>query len=729
MLTSERFSQVTNETWKLLEANLTADLWVRADVDHFLERYKGPPLEKAKLCQRCSDLHFEDKIDGRPFDVPTRSLFVADMAAIDFSCALCQFLQRLTPGYNHHILCERPEGTREEITFSSSVVPDLNPVDLSSPRDASRWLEFSAYRDIPTEKTKGDQNWPNDPEIVNLGALKAKYELCKAEHGAVCGVRKLPPVKGLQLINCETMKREAATANMEYVALSYVWGPAQQRIYLDDKAMSEQLLPRTIRDAASLTLQLGFKHLWVDQVCINQQGAHKMEQIRQMHRIYRNAEITIIAAAGSHSDYGIPGSPGTPRLPQILFRIGNRLFIEKKIDPVCRIKYTPWIHRGWTLQEEVMSTRTIFFTDREAWFSCACMAPIHGREYTDAEYRPHFKNPLAFRRKERAAKTLLTPLCTVSIDMGRYNGTLEYITLVEDYSDRDLTVTNDVINAFSGILEMFEQSNPPVYHIWGSPILPPHHLIWDSHEGSGEYRVSNPQSPSLEGFLRGLCFQRHNDRTGSGLLARRPGFPSWSWAGWIGRIHFRYLHAEDDGKHPDTGISIVVERTDGTILSWAEFEKLAYLKKYPETISRFIHISAWTMAVKLKNRKSRDDRSKFCLYQVIQTSNGREYNKVEFMNQKSDDPDIEELQLLSTKTYAAILVSDIERLFNRQRRVYFMLVEIKTDHVERVGILQLSWHFQYWASENIQLLDTDILSEKGIDIDGLKLQWKETRLG
>lgn len=587
-------------------------------------------------------------------------------------------------------------------------MPDPKSVDMPGPRDASKWLKFSAYRDVSLFFLDFDEHWPKYSEMVNLDALKSKFELCKTKHKAICGARKSPPVSDLLLIDCETMKREVATADMEYVALSYVWGPARQMTYLDGATLNEQLLPRTIRDAANITLRLGFKYLWVD-------------QIRQMHHIYRNSEITIIAAAGDHSDYGIPGCPGMPRLPQIRCRIGDRLYVEQKIDPKWRIQETPWLYRGWTLQEEVMARRTIVFTDREAWFSCACMTPMLGREFSDIKDGSRYSRGRKFGESEPEKNPFLPPYRFFKQTNPEFNISRMFIDLVKSYSLRDLTVRDDVINAFSGILGMFEESNPPVYHIWGSPILPPDHTLV-----LPKTIVPKPRNPSLEGFIRGLCF-RDFGFTRHRPLVRRPGFPSWSWTGWIGLICFRYLESADDGCYPDTGISIAVERTDGTILSWAEFEELAYLKKYPEKISQFIHVQAWTMAVKLENHRLRGNHPP-CLYHVFKTFRGKVYNEVEFIRQKREDFETEELHLLASKTYTAILMSSIDRLLSR-KIVYFMLVEMKTDHAERVGILRLQESVQRQVSKKRLSLDPDIMSKRDINAGGLKLQWKEIRLG
>jgi len=67
-------------------------------------------------------------------------------------------------------------------------------------------------------------------------------------------------------------------------------------------------LPNTIEDAISVTQQLGFRYLWIDRYCINQQDkTHATQQIEQMGSIYRNSEITIIAACGKDPSHGLPG--------------------------------------------------------------------------------------------------------------------------------------------------------------------------------------------------------------------------------------------------------------------------------------------------------------------------------------------------------------------------------------------------------------------------------------
>jgi hypothetical protein len=71
-------------------------------------------------------------------------------------------------------------------------------------------------------------------------------------------------------------------------------------------------LPYTIADAITLTRLLGYRHLWIDEYCIDKGSSrHKMEQINRMDEIYKGADLTIVAAAGKDKAYGLPGVNST----------------------------------------------------------------------------------------------------------------------------------------------------------------------------------------------------------------------------------------------------------------------------------------------------------------------------------------------------------------------------------------------------------------------------------
>jgi hypothetical protein len=91
------------------------------------------------------------------------------------------------------------------------------------------------------------------------------------------------------LIDCHTHTLVPAEIH-PYVALSYVWGLSSE--ISDDSDKLPDSLPLTIEDAITVPLKLGFRYLWIDRHCINQQRKEEVaEQVGRMDLIYQNAEL------------------------------------------------------------------------------------------------------------------------------------------------------------------------------------------------------------------------------------------------------------------------------------------------------------------------------------------------------------------------------------------------------------------------------------------------------
>jgi hypothetical protein len=96
-----------------------------------------------------------------------------------------------------------------------------------------------------------------------------------------------------------------------YVALSYCWDQVETHWVLP-KAQSQlpkhsyqlKVLPKSIRDAIAITQKLGIRFLWVDSLCIIQQGdggEDFRKESTTMHTVYDNATLTIAAAGKQFS--------------------------------------------------------------------------------------------------------------------------------------------------------------------------------------------------------------------------------------------------------------------------------------------------------------------------------------------------------------------------------------------------------------------------------------------
>lgn len=161
----------------------------------------------------------------------------------------------------------------------------------------------------------------------------------------------LAQIPGMNLIDCENMIIAKAVQGMRWIALSYVWGIDAQvedcQGYREGSGVSFKT-PETIKDGIRVTLQLGYRYLWVNEYCIDQRDDnHRQEQIGSMDQIYRGADLTIVAAAGDSKIYGLPGVASTKRKDRKIVHIGDVVVFSNGPRPDREVKETKWFTRAW----------------------------------------------------------------------------------------------------------------------------------------------------------------------------------------------------------------------------------------------------------------------------------------------------------------------------------------------------------------------------------------------
>jgi hypothetical protein len=99
--------------------------------------------------------------------------------------------------------------------------------------------------------------------------------------------------------------------------------------------LSRDRVPKTIYDAMILADAIGEKYLWVDSICIVQDDdLDKLEFVPRMDAIYRQSKLTIIDAAGSDSQSGLPGmQDGSRTQVQTPFTIKGVTLVQT-LDPI-----------------------------------------------------------------------------------------------------------------------------------------------------------------------------------------------------------------------------------------------------------------------------------------------------------------------------------------------------------------------------------------------------------
>jgi hypothetical protein len=179
----------------------------------------------------------------------------------------------------------------------------------------------------------------------------------------------------------------------EYVALSYCWGGKSElelcppfvttgtnirQLQQAGIAISE--LPLTIQHALLVTKLVEIRYIWIDSICIIQDSNDDWElEATKMAAVYAMAKLTIIAASSTscHSgfldvnlSYCNPTIPSqSPFLLEARASCNSGFHRERSIghlDPTC----DPIDVRGWTLQEELLSSRYIKFTKDDIQWRC-----------------------------------------------------------------------------------------------------------------------------------------------------------------------------------------------------------------------------------------------------------------------------------------------------------------------------------------------------------------------
>jgi len=116
---------------------------------------------------------------------------------------------------------------------------------------------------------------------VDTDVLKEWIERCNSNHQHVCGRIREDGIRPDRLIDCS--RWELCTSDEPYVCLSYVWGSNLSDQKVAGNALPHEM-PSTISDAMEVTLKLGWRYLWVDRYCINQDDEH------EKHNIIRNMD-------------------------------------------------------------------------------------------------------------------------------------------------------------------------------------------------------------------------------------------------------------------------------------------------------------------------------------------------------------------------------------------------------------------------------------------------------
>lgn len=227
--------------------------------------------------------------------------------------------------------------------------------------------------------------------------------------------------------------------------------------------------------------------------------------ISRMDRIYSNAHLTIIAAAGENAHTGLPGVSTFHRRRQEEVRIQGTTLLRIPSHGVEALDSSTWGSRAWTYQECYFSRRRLIFAADQVLFLC------NGLYAAESVKQP--LSPGAFRGSNTSFSHFISKVNPPKPDGAGFN----LIYQIEEYCRRNLSNDSDSLNALLGVLNYntstLRKTTYPSVHLWGVPI----------RMGFAEF---------------GDAINMYLSWYHTTISKRRADFPSWAWAGWAGRLGF-----------------------------------------------------------------------------------------------------------------------------------------------------------------------------------------------
>ena len=577
----------------------------------------GKQLLRGKLVQKLG--HVRSSASGTPGSLPKETAI----------CDLCQFFCSLAVvpnstnlelhAYSTRAAFRAPGGTVRDSVMLAVIPSKRERVNRQPMHPLLSGKMIMQCHDSPNQIT-GRRIAPT----IDFGLVRSWLGFCDLHHERLCRREDVSSIPGFRIIDCAARRVVPWSAIQNpggFVALSYVWGNSAKTYdgTAEDGRLPDEV-PKVVADAMEATRELGFNHIWIDRYCIPQDNSRdKHAQIRNMHLVYGSSVVTIVAAAGENPSCGLPGVASSPRTEQLSVRIGTQTIVATSHNVKQQVLRSQWNRRAWTYQEALLSKRRLVFTPSVVYFQCGAMhcvetltAPL---ELLHTKDRQHMRDSVDMSR--------VWPLR----DTGKHPADLgERIT---EYVKRDLTYSSDALQAFDGILSKFEAMENSVPSICGIPLFATDDDDITSSLIVGlSWRILMRTSPSE--------LKRHQ--------WRRPGFPSWSWAGWnLARVSsatasfiWDFDRSSQPGFHstfkkkttlkPVTAMANIQMRlNDGTVLRWHDASDKIMAMARSGNAPEELLITGFTADVRLNEEEYKRRRPQIYYKTADGNSFGEEY--------------------------------------------------------------------------------------------------------
>ncbi|KAL8708235.1 MAG: hypothetical protein Q9225_007632 [Loekoesia sp. 1 TL-2023] len=380
--------------------------------------------------------------------------------------------------------------------FSSFIIRALN----NSPSDSHEYgYMFVLAKDeeecyqLPTQMDEDPLRYPSlhaDSEEC-FDQIQKWYSNCIENHER-CIRENLPlPTRLVEVVSqdlspdkvrlCDSKNLNEQEQAVRYLALSYCWGGMSKfrtlKDNIDDRKNGFSLsdLPSVIRDAAVVTRRCGIRYLWADALCICQDDEQEWEsEAAAMADVYGGSVFTISSLSSPNAERGFLGkrnlgavSIGTVTLSYGTWQDSLTVFMRKEPRSLRQEFFNAELNkRAWPLQERILSPAVLHYgRDQLLW---ECNSNHLYSETGDTEDW----GGIVIRLSDMAG----APHAFGPRDL--------WDCIVDDYTDRQLSVPSDRLRALSGLAAKLRKdrtrSGRYVAGLWESDL--DFQLLWSSTE-------------------------------------------------------------------------------------------------------------------------------------------------------------------------------------------------------------------------------------------------------
>ena len=203
------------------------------------------------------------------------------------------------------------------------------------------------------------------------------------------------------------------------------------------------------------------------------------------------------------------------------------------------------------------------------------------------------------------------------------------------------------------------------------------------------------RSTRTEQFLTGLCWHL------SGSWKRRPGFPSWSWAGWYGTLK---PHPEDNGYVENRhGVKIWIDSIFTSQMDLGTFCDTTTMDVFPKNPEPYIFIQAdfFHVRFRLATRISSREVKMESKWEAMFETENEEPIRAPFHITRHTTLGDEFYTRMLTSSWSAFVLGDRLKtrihagtkrkvLSNESPHTIIVVVEeLEKDMIERVGLIEL----------------------------------------